>query len=89
MADRPDGPKPFQEYPQMVYHLDGSRKIVRNREQQRALGPSWFKRPDEASATFDSLSPVEQLELLLRANNPTGIDDIYKRQFLLAQGREK
>jgi hypothetical protein len=94
MAKPPDRPR-AQEFPKMVYHsayqLNGtSYKIVQNSDEQRALGPEWFERPDAASATFDSKARAEQLEILSRPGNPAvAVDRFYGKLFDSAPGKEK
>ena len=35
----------YQEYPKMKYHKTLPHRIVKNAEEEKALGPDWLKRP--------------------------------------------
>ena len=61
MTDQPS--RPFQEYPKMVYHMDGSHKTVQNREEHQALGPQWFRSPVDAAAASPALWFRTQLQI--------------------------
>jgi hypothetical protein len=74
MPSQLEGAKPFQEFPKWVYFLDGTGKIVNNREEQNALGPGWFEQPNQASAAFDSLTTAERLQVLGQCKDPKSID---------------
>jgi len=40
--------KPFEEFPKMLYHPDGSSLTVRSRKEQDAKGEEYFESPQEA-----------------------------------------
>lgn len=86
--------KPYYEYPKTLYHLtyqlDGTTKTVQDSDEENALGPEWFQRPDYASAAFDLKPQREQLEIASRSKDaPTAMDRLYQTLFDAAPGRDK
>lgn len=49
-AERIERPIPFQEFPKMLYHPDGSTTTVDSEAAQAALGGEWAPSPAEAAA---------------------------------------
>jgi hypothetical protein len=41
----PDGLPLVQEFPKMLYHIDGFRKIVATQDEQDAAGADWHEAP--------------------------------------------
>ena len=68
----------------LVYHLDNTNyKIVETAEEERSLGPEYFKGhtgPKDASDVFNAMPLPKQLEVVSRSKHPA-VATLMARQF--------